>query len=58
MLDFGLKQNPKCTTSVHKKQIIFNRLSVIQNQHRQLVVGHPVYLHVKVICSMKRPDLD
>ena len=45
MLDFDLKQNPKCATSVDKKQnwIIFNRLSVglIQNQHRRLVVGHP-----------------
>ena len=45
MLDFGLKQNPKYATSIDKKQnwIIFNRLSVIQNQHRRLVVGHPVY---------------
>ena len=45
MLDCGLKQNPKCATSTDKKQnwIIFNRLSVIQNQHRRLVVGHPVY---------------
>ena len=33
MLDFDLKENPK----------IFNRLSAIQNQHRQLIVGHPVY---------------
>ena len=45
MLDCGLKQNPKCATSTDKKQnwIIFNRLSVIQNQHRRLVVGHPVF---------------
>ena len=46
MLDFGLKQNHKCATSVDKKQnwIIFNRLSVIQNQYRRIVVGHPVLL--------------
>ena len=44
MFDLGLKQNPKSATSVDKKQnyIIFNRLSVIQNQHRRLVEGHPV----------------
>ena len=44
-LDFGLKQNQKFATSVDKKKnmIIFNRLSVIQNQHRRLVMGHPVY---------------
>ena len=49
MLDFGLKQDPKYATSVEKKHkwIIFNRLSVIQNQHRQLVVGHPVlYIYI------------
>ena len=47
MLDFGLKKNPKYATSVDKKQnwIIFNRWSVIQNQHRRLVVGHPVGLY-------------
>ena len=44
MLDFDLKQNPKYSTSVDKNQnsIISNRLSAIQNQHRRLVVGHPV----------------
>ena len=44
IFDFGIKQNPKYAISVDKKQnwIIFNRVSVIQNQHRRLVVGHPV----------------
>ena len=45
ILQFGIKQNPKYVTSVDKKRknwIIFNRLSVIQNQHRPLVVGHLV----------------
>ena len=40
----GLKQNPKCAMSVYnlRNRFISNRLSVIQNQHRRLVVGHPV----------------
>ena len=44
MLDFGLKQNPKYATSFDKKQKLINvyRLSVIQNQHRRLVMGRPV----------------
>ena len=52
MLNFGLRQNPKYATSVNKKQNwnIFNRLSVSQNQHWRLVVGHPVY-HIKVIAA-------
>ena len=40
----GLKQNPLSAVSVYnlRNRFIFNRLSVIQNQHRRLVVGHPV----------------
>ena len=42
----GLKQNPISAVSVYNLQnrFISTRLSVIQNQHRRLVVGHPVYL--------------
>ena len=62
MLDFSLKQNPKCATSVDKKQnwIIFNRLSVIQNQHQQLVVGHPVLmlsLTMTKICFLQNDSI-
>ena len=42
------KQNPKSAVSVYnlRNRFISNRLSVIQNQHRRLVVGHPVYEHI------------
>lgn len=41
----GLKQNPISTVSFYslRNTFISNRLSVIQNQHRRLVVGHPVH---------------
>ena len=40
----GLKQNPISAVSVDnlRNTFISNRLSVIKNQHRRLVVGHPV----------------
>ena len=43
-LYFSQKLNPKSYIRWQKKRnwIIFNRLSVIQNQPRRLVVGHPV----------------
>ena len=46
MHDSGIKQNPISAVSGHNLQnrFISNRLPVIRNQHRRLVVGHPVYL--------------
>ena len=35
-----------------KNRIIFNRLSVIQNQHRQIFVGHPI--HLALLFYLKR----
>ena len=44
MHDSGLKQNPISGVLVYnlRNRFISTRLSVIQNQHRLLVVGHPV----------------
>ena len=49
MHDSGLKQNPISGVLVYnlRNRFISTRLSVIQNQHRRLVVGHPVYKYVK-----------
>ena len=44
MHDSGIKQNPISGVLVYnlRNRFISTRLSVIQNQHRRLVVGHPV----------------
>ena len=51
MHDSGLKQNPISGVLVYnlRNRFISTRLSVIQNQHRRLVVGHPVFLHPLIL---------
>ena len=48
MYGIGRKQNPKESPLHIKKRnwIISNRLSVIQIQHRQTVLGHSIYVRL------------
>ena len=51
----GLKQIPICEVSVYnlRNRLISNRLSVIQNQHRRLIVGHSVLCYCAMFASCR-----